>query len=184
MDRTETTPIPAAAGSHSPEDDPEYRALIRLAEALREHPRPRTPIEALQIVVDLAREMTCARYAALAVTDERDRTEGFVTSGLSAEELRGLRTPPQAHGPLGSLRGDGRPVRITDLDSHPNSFGFPPHHPRMKSLMGVPLWARQQVRGILYVPDKDEVVAFDDADECVLLTLARHASNIIERDWY
>lgn len=165
-------------------DDPEYRALKRLAEAIRDHPRPKTPIDALQLVVDLAREMTRARYAALAVTDEGDRTEGFVTSGLTAEQLRGLRTPPLAHGPLGSLRGDGRPVRITDLDSHPNSFGFPPHHPRMKSLLGVPLWAGQQVRGSLYVTDKDGVGPFDDSDESVLLTLARHASNIIERDWY
>lgn len=165
-------------------DDPEYRALIGLAGAVRELPAAKNPVDALQIVVDLAREMTQARYAALAVTDEKDRTEGFVTSGLSPEEIRGLRTPPQAHGPLGSLRGDGRPVRIADLGSHPHSFGFPPRHPSMRSLLGVPLWCRQQVRGSLYVTDKAEVSAFDDDDEAMLLVLARHASAIIERDWY
>src|SRR5487761_65834 len=86
--------------------DPEYRALKELAEMMRQNPKPETPLEALQLVVDLARDMTQARYAALAVTDEHDHTEGFVPSGLTREELRGLRTPPQAHGPLGSLRKD------------------------------------------------------------------------------
>ena len=176
------TDASAAAGRAL--EDAEYRALRALADALREFPAQQTPIDKLQLVVDLAREMTGARYAALAVTDERDRTQGFVTSGLTAEELRGLRTPPQAHGPLGSLRGDGRPVRIDDLDNHPTSFGFPPRHPTMKSLLGVPLWCGQEVRGSLYVTDKSGGSAFDDDDEAVLTLLARHASSVIKRDWY
>ena len=40
-------------------------------------------------MVDLAREMTRAKYGALAVTDEHDMTQGFVTSGLAPEDLRG-----------------------------------------------------------------------------------------------
>jgi len=164
--------------------DPELRALKRLAGMLRHHPSSRKPLDALQVLVDLAREMTQARYAALAVTDSQDRTEGFVTSGLTAEELRGLRTPPLAHGPLGNLRGDGRPVRIEDLGSHPASFGFPPHHPRMKSLLGVPIWSHQEVRGSLYVTDKAVSESFSDEDEVLLSVLARHAANVIEKDWY
>ena len=164
--------------------DPEYRALKELAEMMRQNPKPETPLEALQLVVDLARDMTQARYAALAVTDEHDHTEGFVTSGLTREELRGLRTPPQAHGPLGSLRKDARPLHIDSIDDHPDSFGFPPRHPKMKRLMGVPLWAKQEVRGSLYVTDKAGDQQFDEDDEEFLLMLARHASIVIERDWY
>jgi GAF domain-containing protein len=164
--------------------DAEYHALIALARMLRERPTPATPIEALQDIADLARGLTHARYAALAVTDERDRTEGFVTSGLTRDELRGLKTPPQAHGPLGSLRGDGKPVRINSLEQHPHSFGFPPRHPQMKTLLGVPLWVAQQVRGSLYVTDKDGGEPFEDGDEATLLTLAHHASYVIESRWY
>jgi GAF domain-containing protein len=164
--------------------DPESRALRRLAHELAEREERLKPLDALQIVVDLAREMTSARYAALAVTDAQDRTEGFVTSGLTAEELRGLRTPPQAHGPLGSMRGDGRPVRIDNLDGHPMSFGFPPRHPRMNSLLGVPIWAWHEVRGSLYVTDKNGAHAFERDDEILLSVLARHAANVIEKDWY
>ncbi|MGI8552136.1 MAG: GAF domain-containing protein [Dehalococcoidia bacterium] len=165
-------------------EDAEFRALKGLAEMKRRHPAPRTPVDALQLVADLAREMTSARYAALAVTDEHDRTEGFMTSGLTREELRGLRTPPQAHGPLGSLRGDGKPVRINNLDEHEKSFGFPPRHPQMKTLLGVPLWVDRQVRGSLYVTDKLGSQPFDDDDETILVVLARHVSGIIKNDWY
>jgi two-component system, NarL family, sensor histidine kinase DevS len=170
--------------SNEVHDDAEYRALICLAALIREHPAPETPIEALQQVADLARELTQARYAALAVTDEKDRTEGFVTSGLTREELRGLRTPPQAHGPLGNLRGDGRPVRIDDLSKDPHSFGFPPHHPGMKTLLGVPIWVGGEVRGSLYVTDKHGSERFDDDDEATLIVLARHGGWVIQRHWY
>jgi GAF domain-containing protein len=180
----EAAPQDLNAPSYEADQDPEARALRRLAGELRLHPILRKPLDALQIVVDLAREMTRARYAALAVTDIHDKTEGFVTSGLTREELRGLRTPPQAHGPLGSLRGDGRPVRIDDLASHPASFGFPPRHPSMKSLLGVPIWSKQEVRGSLYVTDKDGSQPFAAEDEILLSVLARHAANVIEKDWF
>jgi GAF domain-containing protein len=178
-------PAPPVEPNSTPEvpTDPEYRALRRLAEATR-GPKPRYPEESLQVVVDLAREMTNAKYAALGVSDEHDRTEGFVTSGLTRAQLRGLKVPPQGHGPLGSLRSDGKPVRIDDLNEHAKSFGFPPKHPEMTSLLGVPIWAHGEVRGSLYVTDRDGSQPFTDDDEAVLLTLARHAGLIIERDWY
>ena len=184
--KTSTRTRPHAPAVEPAEDaaaDPEYRALLRLAEATK-GPKPKRPEESLQVVVDLAREMTNARYAALGVSDEHDNTEGFVTSGLTKAQLRGLKIPPQGHGPLGSLRSDGKPVRIDDLDAHPAAFGFPPKHPTMKTMLGVPIWANGEVRGSLYVTDRDGGKPFTDDDEVVLVTLARHASNIVERDWY
>ena len=118
------------------------------------------------------------------MTDEFDRTQGFVTSGLTPDEIKHLPTPPQGHGPLGSLRGDGKPVRLEDLNQHKRSFGFPPHHPKMVKLLGVPLWAGGNVRGSLYVTDRTDGKVFDDDDEKILLTLARHATRVIEEEWY
>lgn len=164
--------------------DPEAHALAALAKALHALPPRYRPDEALQIVADLARSETKARYAALTVTDEFDRTQGFVTSGLTAGDLKHLPTPPQGHGPLGSLRGDGKPVRLEDVSTHKRSFGFPPHHPSMQRLLGVPLWVGGCVRGSLYVTDRADGRVFDDNDERVLLTLARHASKVIEEEWY
>lgn len=175
---------PTAAEHDAAPNDPEYRTLRRLAQLVAATSKARNPLEALQHVVDLAREMTNARYAALAVSDEQDRTEGFVTSGLTKAQLRGLKMPPQGHGPLGRLRTDRTPVRYSDLDTAENAFGFPPKHPPMKTLLGVPIIAAGEVRGSLYVTDRDGSNPFTDDDEAVMLILARHAGGIIERDWY
>ncbi len=139
--------------------------------------------ELLERVAALAHELTHARYAAVSVTDREDHVEGFFVSGLDGEALRRLKTPPLGHGPLGSLRREGKPVRIDNLDEQTASFGFPPKHPDMTALCGVPLWAKGEVRGSIYVTDKAGTVTFDDSDELILTIIAGHASRIIEERW-
>ena len=95
-----------------------------------------------------------------------------------------LRTPPQGHGPLGSLRYDGRPVRFDNVQEHAQAFGFPSHHPDMTALVGVAIWVHGNVRGALYVTDRTDGRSFDEQDERVLITLAEHASKVIETEWY
>jgi GAF domain-containing protein len=164
--------------------DPEARTLRALARAVERVPAHHRPEESLQVVVDLARSLTRAKYGALAVTDEHDRTQGFVVSGIDPERMRRLRTPPQGHGPLGSLREDGRPVRYEDVEQHAKAFGFPPHHPEMKRMLGVAIWVHGTVRGSLYVTDRRDSKPFDDRDELVVVTLAKHAGRVIEDEWY
>lgn len=164
--------------------DPEARTLRALAAALERLPARRRPEDSLQVVVDLARELTRARYSALTVTDEHDRTQGFVVSGIEPERLRHLPTPPQGHGPLGSLREDGRPVRYEDVRQHAKAFGFPPQHPEMQRMLGVAIWVDGEVRGSLYVTDRRDDRPFDDDDELVMTTLSHHAGRVIEREWY
>jgi len=164
--------------------DPETRALRALARGLKSLRPNHRPDESLQVVVELARELTGAAYSALAVTDAENNTEGFFVAGLDSATLRRLKTPPQGHGPLGSLRFDGRPVRFEDVSEHARSFGFPSNHPEMERLMGVAIWADAEVRGALYVTDREDGELFDDDDERLLLVLAAHASKIIEHDWY
>ena len=164
--------------------DPEARALRALARELgRLPPRPR-PDASLDVIAGLARELTGARYGALAVTDSGERTIGFFASGLPEQLLGRLRAAPQGHGSLNSLRADGRAVRFDDVSEHAHAFGFPPGHPAMRSLLGLPLWAGGSVRGALYVTDREDGRAFDDDDERLLWPLAHHAGRVIERDWY
>jgi GAF domain-containing protein len=163
--------------------DPEYRALRKLAR-LTARGIPDHPLDALQQVTDLAQELTKSRYAAVAVTGEQDNVEGFVVSGLTPEEERKLKTPPQGHGPLGTMRQDGLAVRINDLGQHGRAFGFPPKHPSMKTLLGVPIWVNGHVRGALYVTDRDGGKPFRNGDEVVLQVLARHAGSVIAERWF
>jgi two-component system, NarL family, sensor histidine kinase DevS len=164
--------------------DPEQRALRALASALETLRPKHRPDESLQLLADLARELTGASYSALAITDADNNTEGFFVSGLDSATLRRLRTAPQGHGPLGSLRFDGRPVRFEDVSEHAKAFGFPGNHPDMQRLMGVAIWANAEVRGALYVTDRADGELFDDDDERTLLTLADHASKVVVTEWY
>jgi GAF domain-containing protein len=171
------------ASTQPPIDDPEYRTLRKLAK-LTEAGLPDHPVDALQQVVDMARDLIASRYAALAVTDENDNIEGFVVSGLQPDEEKKLKAAPLGHGPLGTMRKDGLPVRIDDLEQFRESFGFPPKHPDMKTLIGVPLWVESTLRGALYVTDRQNGEGFVEADEAILKLLARHAGAIIKTRWY
>lgn len=163
--------------------DPEYRALRKLASLNREKP-PKAPHDALQHVVDVARDMTHGTYGALAVTGAEDYVEGFIVSGMDEKALAMLKGPPQGHGPLGTMRMDGLAVRIDDVSVHEKAFGFPPKHPPMRELLGVPIFSSGTVRGALYVTDRRGGKRFSDEDEQVLRVLAHHAALIIERSWY
>lgn len=163
--------------------DPEARALRGLARA-GVPVETKRPLEALEKVAQLAKDLTGANYGALVVIDERDNVEGFVVAGLSKKEERRLKSAPLGHGPLGSMRKDGLAVRIDDLAEHERAFGFPPRHPRMKTLLGLPLDVDGQLRGALYVTDRDGGRPFRDEDEVALAVLARHAGRIIRASWY
>src|SRR5579862_5017755 len=89
--------IPSTRAEPAAPPDGEAAALRRLAVLQAHFPNPKRPDAALQAVCDLARELTRGTYSALAITDDRDRTEGFFTSGLAAELLRGLKVPPTGH---------------------------------------------------------------------------------------
>jgi GAF domain-containing protein len=163
--------------------DPEYRALRKLAQRNRKHP-PKTPTDALQHIADVARELTHATFGALAVTGEIDYVEGFVVSGMDDGALAALKGPPQGHGPLGTMRQDGLPVHIEDVSQHAKAFGFPPKHPDMRELLGVPVFAGNKIRGALYVTDHRGGKPFGDEDRAVLAVLAHHAGLVIEASWY
>jgi GAF domain-containing protein len=113
-----------------------------------------------------------------------DYVEGFVVSGMDEKLLATLKGPPQGHGPLGTMRMDGMPVHLTDVSEHEKAFGFPPKHPGMKELLGVPIFCGGNVRGALYVTDHRGGKPFGQGDQQVLDILSRHAALIIEASWY
>lgn len=163
--------------------DPEYRALKELARLNKKTP-PKTPHDALQHIVDVARELTHGTYGALAVTSQTDYVEGFIVSGMSDAELARLKGPPQGHGPLGAMRQDGLPVHIDDVSQHAKAFGFPPKHPDMQELLGVPIVHAGGIRGALYVTDRKRGGRFGDDDRTILRILAHHAGLVIAASWY
>ncbi len=133
-------------------------------------------------IVEIARELTGARYAALGVLgsgpDKRLRT--FVHHGMSPVQVSEIGSLPTGHGLLGLLIDRPEPVRLHDIASHPRSFGFPPHHPPMSSFLGVPVRIREQVFGNLYLTEKEGEGDFTQHDEDVTVALAAAAGAAVE----
>jgi signal transduction histidine kinase len=130
----------------------------------------------LQRIVDLARDLAGATYAALGVADERGRLVQFLTSGITPEARAALGPIPRGHGLLGALIRERRVLRVPNIAKDPRSVGFPPHHPRMTNLLGVPLIFQERVVGDLYLTDKRGAPDFDDDDARLVAMLAAQAA--------
>jgi signal transduction histidine kinase len=130
----------------------------------------------LERVLDAARELTGARYAALGVLDSRRRElERFITVGIDEETRRELGDPPRGHGVLGELIREPKPLRLPDVGAHPHSYGFPIGHPPMTTFLGVPILIHDEAWGNLYLTDKD-TGEFTQADQEAVAMLAEWAA--------
>jgi signal transduction histidine kinase len=135
----------------------------------------------LQRLLDVAREVTGARYAAVGVLDDRrQELERFVTAGIDPDTHRAIGDLPRGRGILGLLIEDPRPLRLERIGDHPQSYGFPAAHPEMETFLGVPVTIREEVWGNLYLTEKAEGEAFTDADEESAVILAGWAAIAIE----
>jgi signal transduction histidine kinase len=135
----------------------------------------------LQKTVEAAVALTGARYAALGVIDEsRNGLERFVQTGIDPATHAAIGELPRGRGILGLLIEDARPLRLHDLSEHPASTGFPPHHPPMRSFLGVPVLIRGVAWGNLYLTEKAGGDDFTEEDEEVVRLLASQAAVAIE----
>jgi signal transduction histidine kinase len=135
---------------------------------------------ALQRIVELAAEVTGARYGALGVLGRDGVITEFLTTGVTGRERAAIGHIPVGRGILGVLIDDPRPLRLHDIADDPRSAGFPPNHPPMRSFLGVPVTARGRVYGNLYLTEKQDGGDFDAGDERALTLLAAQAGVAIE----
>ncbi|HET7177201.1 MAG TPA: GAF domain-containing protein, partial [Solirubrobacterales bacterium] len=131
----------------------------------------------LGLVLDAARDLTGARYAALGILDERKRElERFLTAGIDAEARAAIGALPRGRGLLGELIRHAEPLRLADVSADPRSHGFPPGHPPMRTFLGVPILIRGEAWGNLYLTDKVGGAEFGEEDEAAVLVLADWAA--------
>src|SRR5215211_473215 len=135
----------------------------------------------LKRVVQVAAEVIGARYAAIGVLAPDGRVlESFTTHGISDEDRERIGPLPRGHGILGLVIREPRPIRLPDLTKHPDSYGFPPHHPPMHSFLGVPIVGRRGVFGNLYLTEKIDAEAFSPDDEHMAVLLAAITAAAVE----
>lgn len=135
----------------------------------------------LHRIVEAACLLTDARYGALGMLDPSGNgLAEFVHVGVDDDTVDRIGHLPKGEGILGRLILEPRPLCLTDLATHPDSAGFPPGHPLMRSFLGVPLRVRGEVFGNLYLTDKQSAIEFSGDDERLVVALAAAAGIAID----
>ena len=137
----------------------------------------------LQKLVDAARELAGARYAAIGVPDGDG---GFGAVHHRGHERRAdrersarcrERTACSARCSSPTVR---RSARQTSARTRAFAAGGRTTHPSMSSFLGVPIVARGKVAGAFYLTDKEGADTFSDDDQALIETFAAHAALAIE----
>lgn len=133
--------------------------------------------QVLQRLVDAARELAAARYAALGIPDGEGGFRRFLVAGMSEELIAALGPLPRTHGMLGAMLEGRGAYRTEDIHDDPRFRGWwPSRHPDMRTFLGVPIVARGEVIGAFYLTEKESAASFDLADEQLIELLAAHAA--------
>ena len=136
--------------------------------------------DVLQVIVSQVRPLVGAEYAALGIVDADGLIERFITSGIDAATRSRIGPLPRGHGLLGLIVRENRSFRIPDLAVDPRRYGFPPHHPPMRSFLGVPVTVQGRSVGNLYLTNKTSAPEFSEDDQALVESFAVHAGIAIE----
>ncbi len=135
----------------------------------------------LRTIVHTAIKLVDAKYGALGVRGYDDELVEFVYEGIDEATRDQIGHLPEGRGVLGVLMADPEPIRLEDISRHPASVGFPPHHPPMRTFLGVPVRVRDEVFGNLYLTEKVSGQSFSEDDEVLLGALAAAAGIAIDK---
>ena len=133
----------------------------------------------LERIASTACQQADARYAALGVLDDEGKLRQFVSVGMTDAQVKKVAHPPVGHGLLGELMDTKYPLRIPVISEHPRSVGFPTHHPKMVSFLGVPIRTADKQLGQIYLTEKMGASEFDADDEMIIQMLAAYAATAI-----
>lgn len=138
-------------------------------------------VDVLRNIVEQARALAGAEYAAIGIGGDPDRPfEPWVSTGVDAAVASAIGRRPRARGLLGEVMRIGRSLRVRDLRQHPAFAGFPAHHPEMRSFLGVPVRFGDHTLGHLYLANKRAGDEFTADDQVAIEMLAERAGVAIE----
>ncbi len=134
----------------------------------------------LEQIAAIACEQSDARYAALGVLDDNGKLVKFISVGMTDDEIKRISHPPVGKGLIGELMDTEQPLRLPILQEHPRSVGFPVHHPKMVSFLGVPIRTPNKQLGQIYLTEKIDAREFTADDEKIIQMLAAYAAAAIQ----
>ena len=168
-----------------------HPAFMTLSDALLGVARQVSVDAVLRNLVEAARRLTNARYAALGVPDGEGGFAQFYTSGMSDEMYAAIGPLPRSHGVLGAMLSQTVPTRMPDISADPRFQYWPPNHPHMRSMLSVPVLRQTRSRtpvaadacdviAAFYITDKEDAPEFSLTDQQVIELLAAHAAITID----
>jgi signal transduction histidine kinase len=159
----------------------ESGALRRLLDVALALGAERSTEAVLRLILDAARDLADAEYAALGVPDGAGGFSLFLTAGVDDATWAAIGALPRTHGLLGALIEDAVAIRLPDIRADPRFRWWPRAHPDLSSFLGVPIVAAGEVLAELFLADKrgrdkQGPGAFTAADQALIETLAAHAA--------
>jgi signal transduction histidine kinase len=152
-------------------------ALKTVSDAVLAITSQRSVQQVLQQLVDSARELVDARYAALGIPDGDGGFRSFIVSGMSDQLIAAMGPLPRTHGMLGAMLEGPAPFRTDDIHRDPRFRGWwPREHPDMRSFLGVPIVTGDEVIGAFYLTEKRTAATFGEQDQELIELLAAHAA--------
>ena len=133
----------------------------------------------LRRIVEAARDLVGAHYAALGVIGDDGQLQEFVHLGMDSDTVASISDLPEGLGVVGVLMRDPLPIRLPATSDDARSSGFPPGHPPMEAFLGVPIRSRNLAYGNLYLTGRSGG-EFTAEDENLVLALAATAGIAIE----
>ena len=138
----------------------------------------------LQLIVDHARQVAGAQYAALGIGGSAEQPfEPWVFSGVTPEVAAKIGRHPRPVATLGVVAHEGQVVRMRDVHDHPAFAGFPPHHPPMSSILAVPLVYHGVSLGNLYLTNKLGASEFSAEDQRAVELFAAQAAMALQQTY-
>lgn len=134
----------------------------------------------LKEALQSARRLVDARHGALVLMKDGEII-GFLYDAPPSEHMPPIKDGRHNNEIFKALIEDGNSIRLSDVSKHPRFSGFPPHHPPIKTLLGVPLIYQNELLGGLYLTGKKKNADFSEQDESIIKILGNHIAAMIDK---
>ena len=130
----------------------------------------------MEKTVSFAMQLVNASYAALGLVDAEGKLERFLPAGFSPEELKENNSAVISHEKLTASMFQQKSIRKSKLDEQPHPADLPFQHPKITSVLGVPILQGQQQLGQIYLANKRAGTEFTADDQRIIEMLASFAA--------
>lgn len=132
----------------------------------------------LQRLADEAKTLTGAAFSALLLVRPGTTTE-VTHFAYNAPRDRFPERLPRAVGLLEAALHAQGPLRVGDIRGAQGGVGIPVKHPPIAALLAAPVYAGDQLLGLVAVANQPEEREFDASDEALIADLAAHAGTAV-----